>query len=74
VNDIILSTNTLPEPLFALVGAEKVRVSKTGGVVTMTPIRGNIDYIDELYGSCAGDGLTVDKFLEWTREDKEHEV
>ena len=74
MNDIILNTSTLPEPLFALVGAEKVRVNKTGGVVTMTPIKGDFDYIDELYGSCADGGLTVDKFLEWTREDKEHEA
>ena len=74
MNDVILNTSTLPEPLFRLVGAEKVRVNKTGGVITMTPIKENIDYIDELYGSCAGSELTVDKFLEWTRENKEREV
>jgi len=72
MNDIILSTSTLPEPLFGLVNAEKVRINKTGGVITMTPIKENIDYIDKLYGLCADSGLTVDSFLEWTREDKEH--
>ena len=71
MNDIILNTNILPEPLFEFVGADKVRVSKSDGVITMTPISGNIDYIEELYGSCEGSGLTVEKFLEWTREDKE---
>ena len=71
MNEIVLNTNTLPDPLYCLVGADKVRVSKSDGVIVMTPIKEVIDYIDELYGSCAGSGLTVDKFLEWTREDKE---
>ena len=71
MNHMILNTNTFPEPLFELVGVDKVRVSKSGGVITLTPINGDIDYIEELYGSCEGSGLTVDKFLEWTREDKE---
>ena len=74
MSEIILSTSTLPEPLFGLVGADKVRVNKTDGVIIMTPMSGDIDYIDELYGSCAGSGLTVEKFLEWTREDKEREA
>ena len=71
MNEIILNTNTLPEPLFGLVGADKVRVSKSDDTIIMTPIKEGIDYIGELYGSCADSGLTVDKFLEWTREDKE---
>ena len=73
MNEIILNTNTLPEPLFGLVGADKVRVSKSDGAIVMTPIKEDIDYIEALYGSCADSGLTVDKFLEWTREDKEIE-
>ena len=74
MNDIILSANTLPEPLFGLVGADKVRVSKSDGIITMTPIKEDIDYIEELYGSCEGGDLTVDKFLEWMREDKGFEA
>ena len=71
MNEIILNTNTLPEPLFELVGTDKVRINKFGGAIVMTPIKENIDYIEELYGSCADSGPTVDKFLEWTRGDKE---
>ena len=71
MNEIILNTNTLPEPLLGLVGADKVRVSKSDSTIIMTPIKESIDYIEELYGSCADSRLTVDKFLEWTREDKE---
>ena len=71
MNEIILNANTLPEPLFRLVGADKVRVSKSDSAIIMTPVKEGIDYIEELYGSCADSGLSVDKFLEWTREDKE---
>lgn len=71
MNEIILNANTLPEPLFELVGADKVRISKSDGTIIMTPVNEEIDYIEELYGSCAGSVLTVEKFLEWTREDWE---
>jgi virulence-associated protein VagC len=69
MSEIILNTSTLPEPLFRLIGAEKVSISKSNGTIIMKPIKEDVDYIKELYGSCANSGLTVDKFLEWTHED-----
>ena len=68
MSEMILNTNTLPEPLFGLVGTDKVRVSKFDSTIVMIPIKEDIDYIEELYGSCADSGLTVDKFLEWARD------
>jgi hypothetical protein len=73
VNEIILYANTLPEPLLGLIGTEKVRVSKSCDAIIMIPVKEDIDYIEYLYGSCVDSGLTIDKFLEWTREDKEIE-
>jgi hypothetical protein len=74
MTDILLNANTLPEPLLNLVHSEKVRVRESNGVITILPAEEKMDYIDELYGCCSGGDLTVSKFLEWTREDKVHEV
>jgi hypothetical protein len=74
MKDIILDSSILPEPLLKLVDTDKVRVHKADGVITMLPVEEKTNYIDKLYGSLAGGDLTVDKFLEWTREDKELEA
>ncbi|MDR1578772.1 MAG: hypothetical protein LBS35_00310 [Synergistaceae bacterium] len=73
--DMILDANTLPEPLLKLVRSEKVHVREADGVITMSPIEESelegIELIERLYG-CLDDGkLTVDKFLEMTREDED---
>ena len=72
MTEIILDSNTLPEPLLKLVNTEKVRVFKSDGVITMSPVEGNesegIELIESLYGCLDGEKLTVDKFLEMTRE------
>jgi hypothetical protein len=73
VNEIIIDANTLPEPLFRLVETDKLRVRKTDGVITMSPIEKDMAHITKLRGSLSDGKLTVDKFLEWTREDKEFE-
>jgi phosphatidylserine decarboxylase len=69
--DMILDARTLPEPLFRLVDTDKVRVRKVDDVITMSPVKEVENVIDKLYGSWMGKtNLTVDKFLEMTREDK----
>jgi hypothetical protein len=73
MSDMILDASILPEPLFKLVETDRVRVHKADGIITMSPVKEDINVIDKLYGSLAGGNLTVDKFLEWTREDKELE-
>jgi virulence-associated protein VagC len=72
MNDLILNTNTLPEPLFQLIGADKVRVQKEGNVVTMMPIEEPFDCVAGLRGMLAGNrAISVDKFLERKHADKE---
>jgi hypothetical protein len=73
MTEILLNTNTLPEPLLKLVRSEKVRVRESNGVITMLPVEEKIDYIDELYGCCSDGRLTFDKFLAMMREDIELE-
>jgi virulence-associated protein VagC len=68
---MILDTATLPEQLFKLIDADKIRVTKADNAVTLTPILEEIDYITMLEGSCDDGKLTVAKHLEWKREDKE---
>jgi hypothetical protein len=71
--DMILDASILPEPLLKLVDTDRVRVRKTDGVITMTPIEKDMAHITKLRGSLSDGKLTVDKFLEWTREDSESE-
>jgi hypothetical protein len=73
VNEIIINADTLPEPLFKLVDSDRVRVRKADGVITMSPVKQDMTHITKLRGSLSDGKLTVDKFLEWTREDKELE-
>ena len=39
MNDLILNTSTLPEPLPRMIRSDKVRVHETDGVITMTPAK-----------------------------------
>jgi hypothetical protein len=73
MTEILLDTNTLPEPLLKLVHSEKVRIRESDGVITMLPVEEGIDYIKNLRGCCSDGRLTVDKFLAMTHEDKELE-
>jgi hypothetical protein len=72
MTDMILDASILPEPLLKLVDTHKVRVRKADGVITMSPVEDGGDYIKSLRG-CLDGRLTVDKFLEMTREDIELE-
>ena len=72
MNEILLNTSTLPEPLFRLIRTKKVRVNEADGVVILIPV------IEEksdcpLLGIAADCGFTVAEFLARKREDKELE-
>jgi hypothetical protein len=53
MDDIILNSNTLPEPLFQLIGTGMVRVRKESGVIIMTPIEEPFDCVGSLRGMLA---------------------
>jgi len=73
--EIVLNTNTLPEPLFRLIRAPKVRVREVDGIVQLMPVKETPDCTAGLRGLFAGDPeMTVDKFLERKHADKSFAV
>ena len=74
MTELVLNTNTLPEPLLRMIPTEKVRVRETDGEIRLTPMRENVDCTIGLRGMFAGDpNMTVEKFLERKRADEELE-
>ncbi|MCL2153317.1 MAG: hypothetical protein FWH57_10245 [Oscillospiraceae bacterium] len=68
--ELVLNTNTLPEPLFRLIKAEKVKVNEADGIINLIPI---LDSQNDcpLRGLAADSNLTVDSFLAMTHDEKE---
>ena len=72
MNEILMNTSTLPEPLFSLIRTKKVKVNEADGIVLLIPI---IEETSDcpLLGIAADCGFTVAEFLARKREDKELE-
>jgi len=72
MNELVLNTSTLPEPIYRLIRTEKVRVKEIDGGVQLLPVNENADCTIGFRGMFAGNpDMTVDKFLERMRADKE---
>jgi hypothetical protein len=67
--DIVLNTNTLPEPLLRLIHTAKVKVNEVNGIINLIPIAESKS--NPLRGLAADSGLTVDAFLAMTHNEKE---
>ena len=69
MNELVLDTKMLPEPLFRFIRTEKVKVRELDGELRLTPI---IDSKEgcPLLGIASDCGFTVDEFLARKREDK----
>jgi len=75
MNETIMPTRTFPDILFKLIPTEKVRVKEVDGVVQLMPVKENEDCTIGLRGILADyDIMSVDKFLERCRADKELEL
>ena len=70
MNEIVIQTNTLPEPLYRLIRTDKVKVNETNGVINLIPIMENSGDCP-LRGLAADSELTVDKFLLLTHDEKD---
>ena len=70
MDEIILSTRTLPEPLFRLIRSEKVKVREADGEIRLTPISDS-DESCPLLGMFADGKISVDKFIKRKRIEKE---
>jgi len=68
--EMVLNTNTLPEPLFRMIGTEKVKVNEINGVINLIPIA--VTQTDcPLRGIASDSSLTVESFLAMTHDEKE---
>ena len=70
MHDIVLQTNTLPEPLLRIIRTEQVRVNEANGVINLIPLVENTEDCF-LRGLTAGSSLTVDRFLAMTHDETE---
>jgi len=70
LTEMVLNTNTLPEPLFHLIRTKKVKVNESNGIINLIPI---VERKNDcpLRGLAADSNLTVDTFLAMTHDDKE---
>jgi len=72
MTETVLSVSALPELLVKIIPTKKVRVTEVDGVIQLVPVKENTDCTVGLRGLFAGDtNMTVDKFLERKRADKE---
>ena len=69
MNEMVLNTNTLPEPLFRLIRTERVKINEANGVINLVPVVENKSSCP-LRGIAADCGFTVDEFLARKREER----
>ena len=72
MSETIMNTTALPEVLLKLISTEKVRIKEVDGVIQLVPVEEKVDCTIGLRGILVGrDEMSVDKFLERKRADKE---
>ena len=72
MNETVMNTRAFPEILYKLIPTEKVRVKEIDGMIQLMPVKENVDCTIGLRGILADyDDMSVDKFLERKRADKE---
>ena len=69
LTEMVLNTNTLPEPLFRMINTEKVKVNEVNGIINLIPIMENNNDCP-LLGIATDCGFTVDEFLARKHEEK----
>ena len=70
MTELVLNSNTLPEPLFRLVRSQKVKVNEANGIINLISIL-EVPNDCPLRGLAADSSLTVDSFLAMTHDEKE---
>ena len=69
MNEMILDTRSLPEPLFKLIRTKRVKVDEAYGIINLIPIKENTADCP-IRGISVDCGFTVDDFLVKKREEK----
>jgi hypothetical protein len=72
----VMNTNAVSSYLMRILQSNKVRVREADRVITIVPVEeaaAEKKYSCPFLGIAADSSLTVDKFLEWKREEREAE-
>ena len=72
MRELVLDTNTLPEPLYRLIKTEKVKVRETNGEIHLTPVT-DTNKGCPLRGLCMDGKLSSYSFMERKQAEKELE-
>ena len=70
MTEMVLNVKALPETLSEMIQTERVKLRRTGNVISLIPLDEVTDDECPLLGLTSGSSLTVEKFLAMTREDK----
>ena len=70
MSELVLTTDTLPEPLIRLIHTKTIRVNKENGIVNLIPIEDSSSECP-LLGLAADSNLTVDGFNSMTHDELE---
>ena len=70
--ELVLNTNTLPEPLLRLIKTEKVRVDETNGIISLIPVLDSTKDRSAAFGCLKGKISVPDNFNEPLDDFKEY--
>ena len=71
MNELVLDTKLLPEALFRIIQAKKVRIKESQGTIHIIPIEEGVDCTIGLRGILTGcDEMSVDNFLKRSHADR----
>jgi hypothetical protein len=72
MTETVMNTKSLPDILFKLIPTDRVRIKEVDGMIQLMPVNEPVDCTIGLRGILAGyDDMSVDRFLERKRVDKE---
>lgn len=72
MTETVVNTRTLPEFLLGIISTDKVRVKEFDNIIQLMPVQENVDCTIGLRGILSDcPEMSVDKFLERKRADKE---
>jgi hypothetical protein len=74
MNELILNTNSLPEPLSQMITTSRVKVHQADGVINLLPIDESTDSINKLFGMFSDGKMSIDKYLEEKATEKALEL
>jgi len=76
MTEMVLDINAIPSYLTTTLRSKKVKVREANNIVTIVPVEDSIatkNYSCPFLGIATDSSVTVDRFLEWKREERDSE-